>query len=558
VLVQRQLVAQPLRVGDRADEDEQRLRRQPVPHPGAGVLGDHRLQMPVPPLHPAHLRVQPHVDVRRPTHPVDQVAGHVPAEVAAAYEQVHPGRPGGQEDCRLAGGVAAADHDDRIGDAGQRLHLGGRVEHADPLVVLQVRHVQPAVANPGGDQDGPPDQLGAVVQPDHVAAVVGLLQRGRPGRHAEHRAEFPGLDDRPVGQVGAGDAGGEAEVVLDPGRGAGLPAGGDRVDRQGLQPFGGAVDRGGQAGRARADDEQVAGRVRWDRGAQPDRLSQLGVRGFAQHLVAAPDHHLGLLRLDAEAAYELVRLGVGLQVDPPVRQPVARGELAQPPGVGRVARADDPQPRAELDVQRAADQQRPQDQVAQLRVVDDEPAQQVDRDHEHLAGLAGDGGDRDRPPGHLPQLADEAVRAVDRQQAGVRPGAVEHRHRPGQHHHQVGIDVAGPEQHLVRLDRPGPPAALQRADLLGRQPGVRAVQVRRLGKLDLVTTCHGPQIARSRPGNPPRLARTRPPGGRHVGPARRRGGPAPGHGPPGAAAHDRGLRGLPARRLPVGCTCGCA
>ena len=42
------------------------------------------------------------------------------------------------------------------------------------------------------------------------------------------------------------------------------------------------------------------------------------------------------------------RLGgrVVLEVDPAVRQAVARGELAQAPRVGRVARADDPEARA--------------------------------------------------------------------------------------------------------------------------------------------------------------------------------------------------------------------
>ena len=65
------------------------------------------------------------------------------------------------------------------------------------------------------------------------------------------RAELLRLHEGPLGEVAAGDAGREAEVVLDPRAGAGLPAGRDHVDAQRSQPLGGAVDGGGQSGRAR-------------------------------------------------------------------------------------------------------------------------------------------------------------------------------------------------------------------------------------------------------------------------------------------------------------------
>ena len=67
----------------------------------------------------------------------------------------------------------------------------------------------------------------------------------------------------PGGQLLAGDAVGEADVVLDERAGARLAAGGDRVERHRVEALGRAVDRRGQPGRPAAHDhevERVAGR----------------------------------------------------------------------------------------------------------------------------------------------------------------------------------------------------------------------------------------------------------------------------------------------------------
>ena len=127
-----------------------------------------------------------------------------------------------------------------------------------PSNSVEPRHVEPAVAGAGGDHDGPGCAISRAVVEPHGVVAVALVQADRLGRHADGGAELLGLDHRAVGQLGAGDAGREAEVVLDPGRGAGLPAGGDRVEHDRRQPFGGAVHGGGEPGRARADDDEVA------------------------------------------------------------------------------------------------------------------------------------------------------------------------------------------------------------------------------------------------------------------------------------------------------------
>ena len=129
-----------------------------------------------------------------------------------------------------------------------------------------------------------------------------------------------------------------------------LTAGGDGVEQDGAQALGGAVDRGGQACRTGADDEQVA---------QPCRASaarcetqgpgQLGVGRVAQDAMSAPDDDRGLVRRDAERAAAAPRR----RGRPRGRRDGAAGgcgrELAQPAGVGREAGPDDPEagPRAD-------------------------------------------------------------------------------------------------------------------------------------------------------------------------------------------------------------------
>ena len=199
--------------------------------------------------------------------------------------------------------------------------------------------------------------------------AVARVQADRLGRHADGGAELLGLDHGPVGQLRAGDAGREAEVVLDPRRGAGLPAGGDRVERR---PSPALPRRRTRRRRARPGPAPTttrsASRRRRGRRAQADDPGQLGVaRGCAApgSRARSPRASRSARRRAAAAA---PRPRVLLQVDPGVRQPVAGGELAQPAGVRRVPRPDDPDAGHRADQQLPAAQEGPQDEVAQLRV----------------------------------------------------------------------------------------------------------------------------------------------------------------------------------------------
>ena len=81
-------------------------------------------------------------------------------------------------------------------------------------------------------------------------------QRARYGV-AVRASELARLGHRAAGQLGAADPGGKAEVVLDPAGGSGLAAERGALDHQRVEPFGGAVDRGGEPRRAGAHDQQV-------------------------------------------------------------------------------------------------------------------------------------------------------------------------------------------------------------------------------------------------------------------------------------------------------------
>src|ERR671923_2328576 len=73
----------------------------------------------------------------------------------------------------------------------------------------------------------------------------------------DHRAEFPRLERRPPGEIGAGEACREAEIVLYPGARARLTARGEALDHERAEALRGGVDRRGEPGRAAAEYHDV-------------------------------------------------------------------------------------------------------------------------------------------------------------------------------------------------------------------------------------------------------------------------------------------------------------
>ena len=155
-----------------------------------------------------------------------------------------------------------------------------------------------------------------------------LPQRRGGARGAEVSAELLRLHKGSLSQVAARDPGGEPEVVLDPRAGAGLTAGCDAVDAQGSEPLGGAVDGGGQSGRAAADDDEVEATLGQVADGQAEVLGQRARRRPTQHR-SQHDHNGELGGGDADLAQEAVHGGVVVGVQPFVRDPDAGEELPQ-------------------------------------------------------------------------------------------------------------------------------------------------------------------------------------------------------------------------------------
>ena len=218
---------------------------------------------------------------------VDQIAGHALLEPVAAVEDRHAARMRREEHGRLPGRVAGADDVDVEAVAVRR--LAARRAVGDALAGEAVEALDAEA--PPRDAAGEDDRLRA----QDVAAVEVHLVRGRVDArdlagHQDLGAEPPRLLQRSARQLVAGDAGREAEVVLDPRGGAGLAAGRLALDHDRPQPLRRAVDGRRQAGRAGADDHRVVLGGRRLR-AQPEQLGDAAQLRPHDGLAADdPDH----------------------------------------------------------------------------------------------------------------------------------------------------------------------------------------------------------------------------------------------------------------------------
>ncbi len=159
--------------------------------------------------------------------------------------------------------------------------------------------------------------------------------RSRPRR----RTSRAWVSARPASAC-ARDAGGKAEVVLDARAGAGLAAGRRALEHQHVEALGRGVDRGGEAGRAGADDHHVAHLLRIERAAQPQRGRELFDAGVPQQVSLLAEHDRDLVDADVEAVEQRLHVGLGLDVLVGERLAVAGQELLEVQRRRRVARAE--------------------------------------------------------------------------------------------------------------------------------------------------------------------------------------------------------------------------
>ena len=125
------------------------------------------------------------------------------------------------------------------------------------------------------------------------AAGLGARVDGCDGLgHKDLHAEALGLLAHLVGQVRAGDALGEAGVVVDALGGSGLAADTTALDDQGVHALAGGVDGGGQSGGSGADDDEIVVGTAGP-GVDVQTGGQLGVAGLSQDGTAVVEYDGG-------------------------------------------------------------------------------------------------------------------------------------------------------------------------------------------------------------------------------------------------------------------------
>ena len=150
------------------------------------------------------------------------------------------------------------------------------------------------------------------------------------------------LAERAAHQRHAGNAGREAEIILDPRRGAGLAAERAAIEREHGQPLRAGIDRGGEPGRAGADDDHVVTGGR-GRSARPGRCSgraasSVGLRSSwppGQSTIGSSSGSTW------KRSISVSRAAVAVRVELLVGMAVAAQEVDQPKHVGVAVAADD-------------------------------------------------------------------------------------------------------------------------------------------------------------------------------------------------------------------------
>jgi hypothetical protein len=324
-LVARDHPLQPVGARRRADEDEARVDRLEALRAVAAADAQ-RPHVPVLALRGERDRAGADVDVRQLCELLDQVVRHRLLQ-RAADEHRHPAGVLAEVHRRLAGGVRAADHDHVLVPARSRLGHRRAVVDARAGQLREARAVELAVGDAGRDEHAVGAQRRAARQP-HGAPSAPDLEADRVLDGEQLRAEPPRLVRGAPREVRAAQPRGEAEVVLDPARLAGLAAGRLTLHHHRAQPLRRAVHGGREAGRTAAHDDQVVVVGRRLRG----HAQALGQLEHGRTL----EHGAVLQQRDGEAAVadpgdreQLARLAVALDVEPARRHAVSREEVAQ-------------------------------------------------------------------------------------------------------------------------------------------------------------------------------------------------------------------------------------
>src|ERR1700722_11595727 len=245
---------------------------------------------------------------------VREVARHLDSQIVGAHDEPDPQPATRKEQGRLPGGVGPTDHGHlrAVKPARTDFQLGCRVVDAVAFEVRPALEVQFPVVGAARDHDRAGRDLAPVRQGHHKVV------RHPQGRHLDRtfylRPELLGLHQRFSSQLRAGEAGGEAEVILDTCARAGLPAYGNAFQLQRVQSFRGAVDGSRQSGGSTTDDNNVVD-LPWYRAVREPELVRQCARGRIAEDRGRGDHDREVCDVEPERLEDPVPI-VGFDVEP--------------------------------------------------------------------------------------------------------------------------------------------------------------------------------------------------------------------------------------------------
>jgi hypothetical protein len=317
----------PVQSRHRADQDQQRAGGDLGLRARLAVADRHALE-PRRAGHARDLGVVAHGDVGRGVDRGDQVARHARRERVAAHEDRHLPGEAGEVDGRLPRRVAAAHHVGVL--AAERVGVGdrGAVEDARAGQLGDARRVEAAVGDAGGEHDRAPRRLRAVLHPDQVALGAGL-ERGDLVHEQELGAEGPRLLVGALGELGAGHAAGEAEVVADVRARAGLTADRLALDHERAQALRGRVDGRREPRGSRADHDHVVVALSRQVGRHPVGRGELDVGRVDERAAVEQDDDRLAAAVAAPVHGQDPRAAVARRVVEDVRDAVAGQQRRQ-------------------------------------------------------------------------------------------------------------------------------------------------------------------------------------------------------------------------------------
>ena len=299
-------------------------------------------------------------------------------------------------------------------------------------------------------------------------------------------AEFLRLNEGAGGERLAADSGRKAEVVLDPGAGAGLPAESAGVENRDRQAFGAGVDRGREARGPGADDRDVIDEVRSGWGRQADLMREGGLRGIAEHRAVGTDHQRQSSGDIGVTGDHHVGLGILRRIEQMVRIAVPGEKALKPDHVGCARCADQHGAgRAALQQSHPPKNERPHDALAELGFGDQKGTQALGRDQQGLDVALGRSVDKRRARGKLADVGEKLTLALlgDRRQM-AQAVALGQRHQALEHDEHAGTDLSRFEQFLAVRIFAHRPVAPQSVDLRRGQRGKRLLVARQASSVD--------------------------------------------------------------------------